>query len=55
MGLYEHVHAAARRRGIEYELDGKEPLFMCEAHSEADIDTTLSALADALHEIKEQR
>jgi len=55
MELYEHVHAAARRRGIEYEMDGKEPMFMCEAHSEADIDATLNALADALHEVKKRR
>jgi glutamate-1-semialdehyde 2,1-aminomutase len=54
MELYEHVHAAVRRRGVEYEMDGKEPLFLCEAHSEADIDATLNALADALHEVKKR-
>ena len=52
MGLYEHLHAAVRRRGIEYEMDGKEPMFLCEAHSEADIDETLNALADAAQEVR---
>lgn len=49
--LYERIHAAARRRGIEYELDAKEPWFLCQAHTEADIDETLNALADAVLEV----
>lgn len=49
--LYERIHGAARRRGVEYELDAKEPWFLCEAHSEADIDETLNALADAVREV----
>ncbi len=51
VGLYERLHAAARRRGVEYELDAKEPWFMCEAHSEADIDETLNAITDAVKEV----
>jgi len=41
-----------RARGIEYELDAKEPWFVCEAHSHADVDTTLNALEDVLKEIR---
>ncbi|OGO63833.1 MAG: hypothetical protein A2Z45_01620 [Chloroflexi bacterium RBG_19FT_COMBO_55_16] len=49
---YERVHAGMRARGIEYELDAKEPWFVCEAHSHADVDTTLNALEDVLKEIR---
>ena len=49
--LYERIQKGMRARGIEYELDAKEPWFLCEAHSEADIDETLFALRDTLKEI----
>jgi glutamate-1-semialdehyde aminotransferase len=52
METYEHLHALMRRRGVEYELDGKEPWFVCEALSDQDVDETLSALEDALKELK---
>jgi glutamate-1-semialdehyde aminotransferase len=52
MRLYEDLQAAVRRRGAEYELDGKEPLFLCEAHTEADIDVTLEAMAEAVKEAR---
>jgi glutamate-1-semialdehyde 2,1-aminomutase len=52
METYEHLHALMRRRGIEYELDGKEPWFVCEALSNQDVDETLNALEDALKELK---
>lgn len=52
MELYERLHGEMRRRGIEYELDGKEPWFLCEAHSDADIDETLYAMRDALKQLK---
>jgi glutamate-1-semialdehyde 2,1-aminomutase len=55
MELYEKIQARMRRRGVEYEMDGKEPWFVCEAHSEADIDTTLTALAEVVKEVKGQR
>jgi glutamate-1-semialdehyde 2,1-aminomutase len=48
---YGQIHHLMRERGIEYELDGKEPWFLCEAHSEQDIDETLNALEDSLEEI----
>lgn len=46
--LYEKIQKEMRARGIEYELDPKEPWFMCQAHSEADVDETLYALRDTL-------
>jgi glutamate-1-semialdehyde 2,1-aminomutase len=49
--LYERVAAAMRKRGVEYELDHKEPWFMCEAHSEEDIDCTLELFHDCLKEV----
>jgi glutamate-1-semialdehyde 2,1-aminomutase len=49
---YEQLHALMRRRGIEYELDAKEPWFVCEALTEGDIDETLNALEDAVSELK---
>jgi glutamate-1-semialdehyde 2,1-aminomutase len=52
MRLYQDLQAAVRRRGVEYELDGKEPLFLCEAHSQADIDRTLEAMAEAVKEVR---
>jgi len=52
--LYEHLQEAMRRRGVAYEHDAKEPLFLCEAHSEADIDETLTALAESVKEAKRQ-
>ena len=47
----ERLQGAMRRRGIAYEPDPKEPLFLCEAHSAQDIDETLQALAEAVKEI----
>lgn len=52
MALYEEIHAAVRRRGVEYEMDGKEPWFVCEAHSEGDVEETLAALAEAAKEVR---
>jgi glutamate-1-semialdehyde 2,1-aminomutase len=49
---YEQLHALMRKRGIEYELDAKEPWFVCEALTEGDVDETLNALEDALNEMK---
>lgn len=50
--LYEKVAGAMRDRGVEYEPDPREPWFLCEAHSEADVDETLNALNDAVKEAK---
>ncbi len=51
--LYEHIAAGMRRRGVEYEPDYREPWFLCEALSDGDVDETLNALNDAVHEMKE--
>jgi len=51
--LYEKIHAGLHLRGIECELDGKEPWFLCEAHSEVDVDETLFALRDTLKELRQ--
>ena len=51
---YEQIQMGMRRRGIEYELDAKEPWFLCEAHTDGDIDETLYALRDTLKEVKEK-
>jgi glutamate-1-semialdehyde 2,1-aminomutase len=50
--LYEHLAQAMRRRGVEYELDPKEPWFMCEAHTDEDIECTLEAFHESLKEVK---
>jgi glutamate-1-semialdehyde 2,1-aminomutase len=54
VSLYERLQEAMRRRGVEYEHDAKEPLFLCQAHTEADIDETLNALAESVKEVKRQ-
>ena len=51
MELYEEIHAHMREKGIEYELDPKEPWFLCDAHTDADIDLTLTALNDSIAEV----
>ena len=50
--LYEHIQCEMRAKGIEYELDAKEPWFLCEAHSDNDIDETLFALRETLKEMQ---
>jgi glutamate-1-semialdehyde 2,1-aminomutase len=51
MELYEEIHSHMREKGIEYELDPKEPWFLCEAHTDADVDLTLTALNDCITEV----
>jgi glutamate-1-semialdehyde 2,1-aminomutase len=48
---YEHLHALMRQRGVEYELDPKEPWFVCEALTEGDVDETLNILEDSVKEL----
>lgn len=48
---YEQLQALMRKRGVEYELDPKEPWFICEALTEGDVDETLNALEDSLKEL----
>jgi glutamate-1-semialdehyde aminotransferase len=49
--VYERLAEMMRKRGIEYELDPKEPWFLCEAHSDEDVDCTLEAFRDSLKEV----
>jgi glutamate-1-semialdehyde 2,1-aminomutase len=45
---YEHLAWAMRERGVEVELDPREPWFFSAAHSDPDVDETLNALNDAV-------
>ena len=47
---YKALQTGMRARGVEYERDAKEPWFVCEALSEADVEATLAALAEAVKE-----
>lgn len=46
--LYEKIAEGMRERGVEYEPDPREPWFLCEALSDADVDETLNALNDSV-------
>ena len=48
VGLFGKIADRMAEFGVEYESDGREPLFMCEAHSEKDVDETLNKLNDAV-------
>ncbi len=51
--LYEKIASAMRDRGVEYEMDPREPWFLCAAHSDQDIDDTLNKLEDSVREVLE--
>jgi glutamate-1-semialdehyde 2,1-aminomutase len=53
MALYEHIIREMIERGAIAEPDIREPWFLCYEHSEADIDETLSAFADAVKAAKQ--
>jgi glutamate-1-semialdehyde aminotransferase len=46
--LYERVAGAMRERGVEVEPDWREPMFLCAALSDADVDETLNVFNDSL-------
>jgi glutamate-1-semialdehyde 2,1-aminomutase len=50
-GLYEEVVRGLMRRGVFPDVDAREPWFLCAAHSDEDVDTTLSAFDDALTDV----
>ncbi len=50
--MFEELAMAMRERGVELEPDWREPLFLCEALSEADVDRTLNVFNDAVKEVK---
>jgi glutamate-1-semialdehyde aminotransferase len=45
---YEHIAMAMRDRGVEVEPDWREPLFLCAALSDADVEETLNVFNDAV-------
>jgi len=52
MEMYEHLAWEMRERGVEFELDPREPWFLCAAHSDKDVDDTLNAMNDAVKVVK---
>ena len=50
--LYERIAAELIERGVMAEMDFREPWFLCYEHSDADIDETLNAFADAVKAAK---
>jgi glutamate-1-semialdehyde 2,1-aminomutase len=50
--LYEHIVMEMIQRGAMAEPDFREPWFLCYEHSDADIDETLNAYADAVKAAK---
>jgi glutamate-1-semialdehyde 2,1-aminomutase len=53
--LYEHIIMHMIERGAIAEPDFREPWFLCYEHSEADIDETLNAFADAVKAVTKAR
>ncbi len=53
MALYEHIIMELIERGAIAEPDFREPWFLCYEHSDADIDETLNAFADAVKAAKQ--
>jgi glutamate-1-semialdehyde 2,1-aminomutase len=51
--LYERIAFAMRDRGVEVEPDWREPLFLCAALSDGDLDETLNVLNDAVKAVKQ--
>lgn len=50
--LYEKIAMALVERGVLPDSDGREPWFMCYAHSEQDIDDTLTVFEDAVKAVR---
>jgi glutamate-1-semialdehyde 2,1-aminomutase len=46
--LYRRIAAEMRMRGVEYEADPRDPLFVCAAHTAEDVDETLNRFNDAV-------
>jgi glutamate-1-semialdehyde 2,1-aminomutase len=53
LDLYERLAFSMRAMGVEFEPDPREPWFLCEALSDADVDETLNKLNDATKAIKQ--
>jgi glutamate-1-semialdehyde 2,1-aminomutase len=54
LALYEHIIMEMIQRGAIAEPDFREPWFLCYEHSDADIDETLNAYADAVQAVKKK-
>jgi len=52
--LYEHIMSELIERVVMAEMDFREPWFLCYEHSQADIDETLNAFADAVRVVKKR-
>lgn len=50
--MYVDMAYAMRERGVDVEPDPREPFFLCEAHSAADIEETLNRFNDAIKAVK---
>ncbi|MBI3362685.1 MAG: aspartate aminotransferase family protein [Chloroflexi bacterium] len=50
--MYERLCLAMRELGVEVEPDPREPWFLCEAHSAADVEETLNKMNDAVKKVK---
>jgi glutamate-1-semialdehyde 2,1-aminomutase len=50
--LYEKIVMALVHRGAVPDPDGREPWFLCAAHSQQDVDDTLNYFEDAVRELK---
>ncbi len=49
--LYEEIVMALVHRGVVPDPDGREPWFVCAAHSQQDVDDTLSYFESAVKEV----
>jgi len=52
MDLYEEIGMELAYRGVLPDSDGREPWFLCEALSEADVDETLNIFNDSVKAVK---
>lgn len=50
--LYEDIALGLIKRGVQPDSDGREPWFLCEALSEADVAETLNVFNDSVKEVK---
>jgi glutamate-1-semialdehyde 2,1-aminomutase len=50
--LYHRLAGAMRQRGVEIEPDWREPLFLCAALTEADVEETLNVMNDSVKAVK---
>lgn len=49
--LYEEIGMELSARGVQPDADGREPWFLCYAHSDQDVDETLNIFNDAVNAV----